>query len=689
MLEQRTDSEFESQRSGSDQDFECDETRPACGLLTWRPTFLQRFAKAKWFLVFQCWFVLAQGMIVSGLSGVVISSLERRFSLKTNEVGAIVSCYDIAAAIMAVFVSYYGHHHKPKWLGIGAFILGIGCLLFALPHILVGRYEPGSSRTNVCSSDSNATDVVCKSSVWFHILAFVIAEFFIGVGATPVYILGPSYIDENVRHSTSGLFLGIMYAVATLGPAIGFLLGGEFLDIYVDIQQPEGVNLTPDNSDFIGAWWLGYIVGGLLSILVSLPLIAFPQELPGTTEIRAEKRDCSDYLKDDNMPHTLKQLLPMLKSLLTNKPFVFIALAGTFEGFAVGGFSTFMPKFVETQFRVSPGQAATYTGLVVVTGGCSGMLFGGYLIKRMNWTCDKIIKAAFIIATLATLWVFGMFFGCSNRAFVGVTQPYVNSSSSTLGSIKSSCNGACNCDVKFFSPICSEADQLTFYSPCFAGCSADNVLGEKSYQNCSCFPIPLSKGVQGSGCIPECDSLVPFLLFLLGLMIFTFSNNIPATTATLRCVPESQGSFALGINQLIIRILAFIPAPIVFGYVIDAACRLHQQDPCDPEAERNCLEYDADLFRYLMVAVGGTFKALSAVAFFFAWKTYKLPNIPHRQNSTPSDVASQITVLDGQAPLEKLDIGLSPAVQLITVKNSSMGKEEEENDDDHSGITRM
>ena len=236
------------------------ESRPACGLLSWRPRFLQRFAEAKWFLVFQCWFVLAQGMIVSGLSGVVISSLERRFSLKTNEVGAIVSCYDIAAAVMAVVVSYYGHHHKPKWLGMGAFILGIGCFLFALPHVLVGSYEPGSSGTNLCTPTADLTDSGCKSSIWYHILAFVIAEFFIGVGATPVYILGPSYIDENVRHSTSGLFLGIMYAVASLGPAIGFLLGGEFLNIYVDINQVQSVktalflNWRGSIAEWLGCW---------------------------------------------------------------------------------------------------------------------------------------------------------------------------------------------------------------------------------------------------------------------------------------------------------------------------------------------------------------------------------------------------------------------------------------------------
>ena len=154
--------------------------------------------------------------------------------------------------------------------------------------------------------------------------------------------------------------------------------------------------------------------------------MAFPRELPGTAAIRAEKQDCTDYVDDDKLPHTLKQLLPALKSLMTNKAFVCLALAAAFEGFAVGGFSTFLPKFVEAQFRIPAGRAAIYTGLVVVPGGCGGMLFGGYLIKRMEWTCDKIIKACFIIACLASLWTLGLLLGCPNRKFVGVTEPYIN-----------------------------------------------------------------------------------------------------------------------------------------------------------------------------------------------------------------------------------------------------------------------
>lgn len=234
----------------NDSDFKAGEF--TCGLLSWRSRVLQRFARPGWFLVFQCWFVLAQGMIVSGLTGVVISSLEKRFYLKTSQVGAITSCYDVAAALMAILVSYYGHHHKPKWLGWGAVILSIGCFLFALPHLLVGDYIPSGSENDVCianatmSSRSNSTG--CQSSVWYIIVTFIIAELCIGIGATPVYILGPSYIDENVRHTTSGVFLGTMYSIATIGPALGYLAGGQFLKIFVDLKQVYWLGTLPPCS---------------------------------------------------------------------------------------------------------------------------------------------------------------------------------------------------------------------------------------------------------------------------------------------------------------------------------------------------------------------------------------------------------------------------------------------------------
>ena len=81
-----------------------------------------------------------------------------------------------------------------------------------------------------------------------------------------------------------------------------------------------------------------------------------------------------------------------------------------------------------------------------------------------------------------------------------------------------------------------------------------------------------------------------------------------------------------------------------------------------------------------MLGVGGSFKALSAVAFFFAWKFYKLPCKVQtegvgRQDSSPSDVASQITLVDGNdIDKEKKETELTPVAQFITVSNTSNEK---------------
>ena len=217
-----------------------------------RPRCLQGLLSSRWILVFCCLLVGTQSFIVTGLSGVVISSIEKRYYLRSSQVGSIFSCYDIGNTIVTLIVSYVGHSHKSKWLGAGSVVLGIGCLVFALPQLLVGRYEPMIAEAgDLCHlnetlrNSTNSSDN-CRASEWFHMMVFVVGQLLIGAGASPVYNLGSAYLDENVTRRNSGVYLAIYYAVATLGPGIGFLLGGYFLSIYIDID------LVSSDVTFVG-----------------------------------------------------------------------------------------------------------------------------------------------------------------------------------------------------------------------------------------------------------------------------------------------------------------------------------------------------------------------------------------------------------------------------------------------------
>lgn len=79
--------------------------------------------------------------------------------------GMIAGFYDIACVIVSVPISYMGSRptaSKPRWVGLGLVIMGLGSFVFLLPHFLVGFYEiqpedGGAERSP--SVNCNATQV--------------------------------------------------------------------------------------------------------------------------------------------------------------------------------------------------------------------------------------------------------------------------------------------------------------------------------------------------------------------------------------------------------------------------------------------------------------------------------------------------------------------------------------------------
>ena len=214
------------------------------GWFTYRPNHLQSCLSPRWILVCCCLLVLSDAFIVAGISPVVVTSIEKRYFFQSSQIGFIFAFYEIANTISTVVISYFGHRHKPKWLGVGSFILGIGSLIFALPQLLVGEYEPVVGQTaDLCEKNRTLLNALsasvenCKSSKWYIILVFIVGQAIIGVGSSPIYNLGAAYVDENTSRRNSGMYLAMYYSATAIGIGIGFLLGGHLLGIYVDIFQ--------------------------------------------------------------------------------------------------------------------------------------------------------------------------------------------------------------------------------------------------------------------------------------------------------------------------------------------------------------------------------------------------------------------------------------------------------------------
>lgn len=163
-----------------------------------------------------------------------------------------------------------------------------------------------------------------------------------------------------------------------------------------------------------------------------------------------------------------------------------------------------------------------------------------------------------------------------------------------------------------------------YFSPCYAGCREEYLVdGSKAYSGCNCISNELEEyDATNTMCDANCDKMWIFIALSFGTMFFTFLSTMPALIATLRCVRSDQASFALGVQWIIVRLLGTIPAPIIFGALIDNTCTLWQST-CEEDGA--CLIYDNWSMSSYMLALAFIGKALSLTFFYMAYWCYKPP----------------------------------------------------------------
>ncbi|XP_053609403.1 solute carrier organic anion transporter family member 4A1-like isoform X2 [Plodia interpunctella] len=620
-----------------------------CGWGVFRPACLQRFRTAKWALFWLCWAGAIQGMVVNGFVNVVITTIEKRFGLRSMQTGVIAGGYDMASFVCLAPVTYLGGRSgssKPRWLGWGVLLMGLGSLLFALPHFMVAPYRvAGEDPDDLCSANRTITscsgDSPSEGGSW-AVGIFVLAQLLHGAGATPLFTLGVTYIDENVSKKMSSVYLGVYYTMAVVGPALGYVVGGQMLNIYTDFATVDSnsIGITSLSSVWIGAWWVGFILSAALCLIVAVPLLAFPYELPGADEIRASKvSEAHEGAASKSAAFSALHELPKAAAaLLKNPTFLFLNLAGASEGMLISGFAAFLPKLIENQFAVNASEAAMLLGIITVPAGGGGTFLGGWLVKRWRLACAGIIKLCVAASVLAGIFTFSFILTCEDYPFAGVTVMYNSPPVPGSDRLLSSCNIGCGCANAAYAPVCG-ADGVVYFSACHAGCEGRTVSGAAQlFHRCGCVAPPAGSplptfSVEGSNssipyeasnsmCTSGCPYLWAFVFLTFLVMLFTFLATMPALSATLRCVREDQRSFALGIQWIKVRLLGTIPAPLLFGFLIDLSCSLWDTACSSTGA---CLLYDnVNMSRY-MLALALVGKLCSILFFFLAWWFYRPP----------------------------------------------------------------
>ncbi|XP_005866532.1 PREDICTED: solute carrier organic anion transporter family member 6A1 [Myotis brandtii] len=561
-----------------------------------------------------CCMVIPSCMVL-GLINVSLNTFQRGSGLKTIENIVLSSSFDISSCLVVVFIAYYGRKGNIlKWITVSSFLVGFGSLLFAFPHFHGESYQLDIEIEDICKEKKISDD--CKKSfpIYAKYVTFIMLGLTVqGIAGMPLYILTVPFLDDSIDEHSIGTYLGMLEASLTVGYALGYAIAAPL----VTNPKRSTSNITVDGGDnnehWLHTWWIRFVFVTVMAWSTLIAFLCFPRHIKGTGKIttseRQEKHQPFDKkYKDQEFGTSISGLFASIWILVKTPMFVFLALTRASDFLLIIGASAFLPKYIENQFILTPSQATTLSGLVLIPGGAFGQLLGGVIASKLQMYCKGRMSFTMVTSAISLVLVtLTMFVRCEPMPFAGITEDY--NGTGQLGNLTAPCNSHCKCSSSFYFAVCGR-DDIGYFSPCFAGCNKSKTFNnEKTYFSCSCIDegIAISDeqgdfiDANAGACVSSCYKLPMFIVFVFSTILFACFSVIPNMLTILRTVPDKQRSLALGLTYMIVRTFGAIPGPIVFNKLVENSCTFRDSGHCGNT--ESCWIYNVKKMAYLYLGM--------------------------------------------------------------------------------------
>jgi hypothetical protein len=308
--------------------------------------------------------------------------------------------------------------------------------------------------------------------------------------------------------------------------------------------------------------------------------------------------------------------------ILSNRIYMLIVTCTICETFLIKGFSSYLTKYLEYQYRLPASTATMIAGGIGFISLVFGTLSGAFLVKRFNWTIKHCCKFVTVNLFFTSILFLGLTIYCPQ-------ERYINGQSAVYQS------SACACDSNTFYPLCYNNEYI-FQTPCHAGCTSfDN--SATTYSNCRVLTALLQNNASSSGgtttlspCSRPDKNCIGHLVIVsfagLGILFLSSIVLLPLLRIILESIGPDNQSFALGIRSLLTKLFGNIPGPIVFASVVDRSCVQWTQRAFT--GSKTCRLYDNRLFSLGLSLLGSGVRFLSGcfalVTLIFVLKMHKL-----------------------------------------------------------------